>query len=125
MAETAERLALDIGVYNQEACLNARVVYIQSGVDLAGLARARHFGELVFEAMQRLPSALSTPAKRLNPALADELKGLRYAGDAFTLIGGDRRGGGVDFKIARPLQFRPLPANPAPNLLPLQNLRTA
>src|SRR5258708_32029600 len=107
MAETAERLALDIGVYNQEACLNARVVYIQSGVDLAGLARARHFGELVFDALQRLPSALSTPAKRLNPALADELKGLRYARDAFTLIGGDRRGGGIGSNIAAPVDFAP------------------
>ena len=57
----AGRLALDVGVHNQEACLNARVVYIQSGVDEAGLARARGFGELMFEAMQRLPSALSTP----------------------------------------------------------------
>src|SRR5258708_13133520 len=116
MAETAERLALDIGVYNQEACLNARVVYIQSGVDLAGLARARHFGELVFDALQRLPSALSTPAKRLNPALADELKGLRYAGDAFTLIGADRRGGVIVSNIPHPAASPPPPPHPVPRL---------
>jgi hypothetical protein len=125
MADTAERLALDIGVYNQEACLNARVVYIQSGVDPAGLARARRFGELVFDALQRLPSALSTPAKRLNPPLADELKGLSYAGDAFTLIGGDRRGGVIVSNIGEPVDFAPLLANRIANLVPIESLDTA
>jgi hypothetical protein len=125
MLATAERLALDIGVYNQEACLNARVVYIQSGVDAAGLARARRFGELVFDALQRLPSELSTPAKRLNPPLAEELEGLRYAGDAFTLIGGDRRGGVIVSNLAEPVDFAPLLANRVANLVPIEDLDTA
>ena len=125
MAEVAGRLALDIGVHNQEACLNARVVYIQSGIDAAGLARARRFGELVFEAMQRLPSALSTPARQLNPALAEEMEGLRYAGEAFTLIGGDRRGGVIVSNLAEPVDFASLLANRVANLVPIENLDTA
>ncbi len=125
MEEVAGRLALDIGVHNQEACLNARVVYIQSGIDAAGLARARRFGELVFEAIQRLPSALSTPARQLNPALAEEMEGLRYAGEAFTLIGGDRRGGVIVSNLAEPVDFAPLLANRVANLVPIEHLDTA
>ena len=125
MAEVAGRLALDVGVHNQEACLNARVVYIQSGTDAAGLARARRFGELMFEALLRLPSALSTPARQLNPALAEEIEGLRYAGDAFTLIGGDRRGGVIVSNLAEPVDFAPLLANRVANLVPIDTLDTA
>jgi hypothetical protein len=79
----------------------------------------------VFDALQRLPSELSTPAKRLNPPLAEELEGLRYAGDAFTLIGGDRRGGVIVSNLAEPVDFAPLLANRVANLVPIENLDTA
>jgi hypothetical protein len=125
MAEAASRLALDIGVFNQEACLNARVVYIQSGTDAAGLERARRFGELVFDAIQALPSALSTPAVRIDPALNEELEGLRYAGDAYTLIGGDKRGGVIVSNLAEPVDFSPVLANRVANLVPIDELETA
>lgn len=125
MAEAASRLALDIGVFNQEACLNARVVYIQSGTDAAGIARAQRFGQLVFDAIQDLPSGLSTPAVRLNPELKDEIDGLRYAGDAFSLIGGDHRGGVIVSNLAEPVDFAPLLANRVANLVPIDELDTA
>jgi hypothetical protein len=125
MREAAERLALDIGVMNQEACLNARVVYVQSGTGADGVAAATRFGQLVFDAMQALPSSLSTPASRINPDLAEELEGLRYAGDCYTLIGGDRRGGVVISNDGEPVDFSPLLANRVANLVPIDDLETA
>jgi hypothetical protein len=125
LRDVAHRLALDIGVFNQEACLNARVIYVQSGTDAAGLEAARRLGALLFEALQALPSGLSTPAKRLNPELAEELQGLRYAGDAFSLIGGDRRGGVIVSNLGEPVDFAPLLANRVANLVPIDDLETA
>ena len=56
-----------------------------------GLA-ARIVGSLETNSLSLL-AASSTPAAALDPLLAEELEGLRFASDAFHLIGGDRRGG--------------------------------
>ena len=73
MADAAQRMAIDIGSNNQEACLNARVAYIESGTDEDGLAKANRFGEMVYSALQSLPPALSTPVRRVDPQLAEDV----------------------------------------------------
>jgi hypothetical protein len=125
MREAAERLALDIGVMNQETCLNARVVYIQCGTGLRGLELAGQFGHLVFDAMQALPSSLSTPAAQIKADLQEELEGLPYAGQTYTMIGGDRRGGLIISNDCQPVDFAPLLANRFANLVPIDELETA
>ena len=54
MRTVAERLANDIGCNNQEGCVNARVIYVQTGTDAAGVANANRFGAMVYEAVQAL-----------------------------------------------------------------------
>ena len=126
MREAAGRLALAIGVMNQEACLNARVVYIECGTGLDGIEIAARFGQLVFDAMQALPPSLSGPAIRINPALQEELEGLPYyAGVTYTVIGCDRRGGIIVSNDCEPIHFAPLLANRIANLVPVENLETA
>ncbi|MGE0830748.1 MAG: acyl-CoA reductase, partial [Hyphomonadaceae bacterium] len=123
MAEAASRVAIDVGAFNQEACLNARVVYIECGTDEAGLAKAKRFGKLLYDSMQALPSFLSTPAKALNPALAQELEALRFAGDIATMIGArDVRGGVIVSHESEPVDFAPLLMNRVANLVPVDNL---
>jgi len=124
MQEVAERLALDIGVYNQEGCLNARVVYAQTGTHEAGLERANRFGEIVYRAIQALPSRLSGPAKRVNPDLAEELEGLRYAAQLYRKIGGDITGGVIVSQMDEPVEFSPLLANRIANIVPVDSLET-
>ena len=124
MASVAERLALDIGVYNQEGCLNARVVYALTGSDPVGVETANRFGRLVYEAIQRLPSRLSGPAVRVEPALAEELEGLRYAGDLFRTIGGGVKGAVVVSQIDEPVEFSRLLANRIANIVPVDSLDT-
>ncbi len=72
MSDAAERMAIDIGSNNQEACLNARVAYIETGTDEKGLRQADQFGQMVYAALQALPPALSTPVRRVDPELAEE-----------------------------------------------------
>ena len=55
MRDAAVRAATDVGASNQTGCSSARVILVESGCDDAGLARLRRFGEMVYEAMMRLP----------------------------------------------------------------------
>jgi hypothetical protein len=122
MREVARRVALDIGVYNQQACLNARVVYIQTGTDKPGLEAANRFGKLVYEAIQAIPLHLSNPVRSIDAALAEEMEGLRFAGDAYKVYGGDGRGGVIVSQSDEPVEFAPLLGSRVANLVPVNDL---
>src|SRR3546814_14462079 len=72
LRHVAKRLALDIGAQNQEGCVSARVIYVESGTDEDGLERANRLGELTFAALQTLPDHLSTPPKAFDHGLKSE-----------------------------------------------------
>src|SRR3546814_15206659 len=74
LRHVAKRLALDIGAQNQEGCVSARVIYVESGTDEDGLERANRLGELTFAALQTLPDHLSTPHKAFDPGLKSEIE---------------------------------------------------
>lgn len=122
MAETARRVALDIGINNQQMCLNARVVYLHSGTDDEGLAKANRFGGLVYEAIQDLPLHLSNPVPSLDRELAQEMSGLKYAGDEYVTFGGDGRGAVVVSQSDEPVEFSPLLNNRVANIVPVDDL---
>jgi len=122
MREVAHRAALDVAVNNQQACLNARVIYIQTGTDPAGLDQANRFGQLLYEAIQTIPAHLSNPVRALDPALREEIEGLRFSGGAYRLFGGDGRGGVIVSQSVEPVEFAPLLANRVANLVPVDSL---
>jgi Acyl-CoA reductase (LuxC) len=122
MQETARRLALDIAVNNQLACLNARVVYIESGTGPSGLEQANRFGKMVYQAIQEVPSHLSNPVRAMDRALAEEMEGLRFAADAYKVFGGDGRGGVIVSQFPEPVEFAPLLNNRVANLVPVDDL---
>jgi hypothetical protein len=122
MREVARRTALDIGVNNQQACLNARVVYAQTGTDEAGIATANRFGQLVYDAIQALPIHLSNPVRAVNPELAQELEGLRFARMLYRTYGGDGRGGVIVSQTDEPVEFSPLLNNRVANIVPVDDL---
>ena len=65
MRDVARRLATDIGALNQEGCVNARVIYVLSGSDEAGLAKIDKLGKYTYEAMLALPVSVSTAPKEM------------------------------------------------------------
>src|SRR5690606_19070361 len=88
MREAALRLATDIGASNQNACVNARAVYVQCGTDEKALAALHRFGEYVYEAMTtQLPNSLSTKPKHYNPQLREYVNSLRLDDEWFKVIG--------------------------------------
>jgi hypothetical protein len=106
MREVALRAATDIGAMNQLGCVNARVIYVASGTDSEGVARANRLGKLIYEAMLDLPSTVSTKAKRFDPELRGNIQALRASPDYFRVVGSQndegaiiisQYGGAVDF----------------------------
>lgn len=126
LENVAARLALDIGAMNQEGCVNARVVYAVAGTDAAGLERINRLGELTFAALQRLPASLSTPHKAFDPALRDEIDGLRWAGDDYRVFGGKGNEGAIIVSQSdAPVDFARQLACRVANLVPLDDVDTA
>jgi len=126
MKRIAERAALDVGVFNQEGCVNARVIYLVCGTDEKGLNAAKMFGELLIEAIQQLPDTLSTPHRSFNPTLKEEIDALRFMADDYTVIGGRGSEGAViisheseQVDFARSLSCR------VANIVPIDSVDTA
>jgi Acyl-CoA reductase (LuxC) len=94
MADAARRAAADIGYFNQGGCVSARVLYVETGVDAAGIKRANEFGERVMTEMRALPATLSSPHPAFDRVLREELAGIRDAPD-FRVFGGKDSEGAV------------------------------
>jgi hypothetical protein len=127
MREVAAALAMDAGGLNQEGCVNARVVYVRSGTDEAGLDRLNRLGAMVFEAIQALPATISGPAERLDPALQDEIEALTLSGDDYyKVIGGTGPLGAIIVsQIDEPVDFSAILANRVVNLVPIDDFEQA
>jgi len=121
MEEAAIRAALDVGLWNQEACANARMVYVECDVDdpeqLEGLNR---LGQKVFEGFAKLPTTLSTPVKSLPQELKEELEGLVFQDEWYRLHrGGDRDGCVIVSQTDEAVPFASLLAARTVNLVPV------
>jgi len=120
LTEVARRAATDVGALNQLGCLNARVIYVASGTDAAGLARANQVGQLVYDQMQLLPAAVSTPAKRFDPELRAHLSALRTSPEYYRVIGGSRDEGAVIVsQLSEPVDFHTLLSGRVANIVPV------
>ncbi|MBW8785716.1 MAG: long-chain-fatty-acyl-CoA reductase [Novosphingobium sp.] len=93
--ECANRIAVDVGANNQTACANCRMVYVMCGTDEAGVDKLKQLGRRTYEAMLRLPQALSTTPKRYDPDLKSQVDTLRLSEDFYTVIGGEKGEGAV------------------------------
>jgi hypothetical protein len=122
MHSAAVALAHDVGAYNQEACLSARVVYVETGSDRAGVEKANRFGRLWYDSIQRLPATVRGRAPRIAPALAEELEGLRFVSDYKLVAGGGPEGGVVVSQIPEPVEFAAVLGNRIANLVPVDDL---
>lgn len=121
MRAVAERLAIDVACYNQQACANARVVYVQSGTDKAGTDRLTRFGQMVYDAIQALPVDTSGPAQRLPSQLAEELQSLKIMSFDHKLIGGGPEGGVIVSQVPEPVDFQSILSDRVTNLVPVDD----
>lgn len=121
--DVAKRLAADIGSFNQEGCVNARVIYVQSGTDDEGLAKLNQFGKHVYEALINLPESTSTKARWFDSELRSNVKSARLNDDWYHVIGGeDDEGSIIVSQLPEPVEFATLLANRVANLVPLDDV---
>jgi acyl-CoA reductase LuxC len=123
MREVARRAATDIGVANQEGCANARVIYVLSGTDAEGLARANRLGELIYQELVSLPAVVSTPPRYPNRELLDHLDASRMAEDFYRVIGGERcEGAIVVSQFDEPVDYSPMLSGRIANIVPVDTI---
>ena len=122
VADVARRLATDIGALNQLGCVNARVVYVASGTDDAGLDRLGALGEAVYQQLQRLPESVSTKAKWFDPELRASLDALRASPEFYRVIGGrDGEGAIIVSQLDEPVEFQRSLSGRVANLVPVDD----
>lgn len=125
MRDAAQRMAVDIGAYNQVGCANARVAYIETGTDEAGIARANRFGAMVHEAMQTLPGSISMAPKQFDTALKAELDALAIDRGSFQIIGSPATGIIVVSQYDDPVEFAAQLGDRVGNLVPVDSVEQA
>jgi hypothetical protein len=124
--QVALRLALDIGAANQEGCVSARVVYVESGTDAVGLERLNELGALTFDALQNLPSSISTPHPAFSDELKEEMDAIRLMSDEFEIFGGRSNEGAIIVSQEdEPVDFSRMLACRVANLVPVDDIETA
>jgi hypothetical protein len=123
MAEVARRAAIDIGVANQEGCANARVIYVLTGTDADGLAKANRFGELIYRELVSLPAVISTPPRYPNRELLDHLEASRMTEDFYRVIGGEQREGAIVVsQFDEPVDYSPMLSGRVANVVPVDSI---
>jgi hypothetical protein len=126
LCAVARRLALDVGAQNQEGCVSARVIYVVSGTDAAGLARANRLGQLTFAALQTLPAHLSTPHKAFDHALKAEIDAARLQDEEYRVFGGrSNEGAMIVSQEPYPVDFSRQLACRVGNIVPIDDADTA
>lgn len=122
MREVARRAAVDVGALNQLGCVNARVIYVASGLDSEGLAKANALGATVYDEIQRLPRSVSTPVKHFDPELAAQLSGIRASPEWYVVFGGTHGEGAVVVsQLDEPVDFHRSLSGRVANIVPLSD----
>jgi len=123
MREVACRAATDIGVANQEGCANARVIYVLSGTDADGLAKANRLGQLIYRELVSLPAVVSTPPRYPNRELLDHLEASRMTEDFYRVIGGEQREGAIVVsQFDEPVDYSPMLSGRVANIVPVDSI---
>jgi len=123
MEEAATGVAVISGFYNQTACANTRVVYVESETDDESIERLVAFGKKIVEAFGALPEVISTPFDKPNRDLEAELGAVAMEDDFYHVEGNTRTGGVVISKFADRVDFFDQLNNRVVNIVPVPDLK--
>jgi hypothetical protein len=126
MREAALRAATDVGASNQTGCSSARVILVECGTDDEGVRKLIRFGEMIYEAMLKLPDHISNKPKTFDPELRNDIQGLRASGDFYHVIGGrEDEGAVIVSKLDEVVDFYPRLSGRVANLAPIDDVADA
>jgi Acyl-CoA reductase (LuxC) len=123
LREVGRRAAVDIGVANQEGCANARVIYVLSGTDAAGITDANRLGQMIYEELTNLPTFISTPPLNPSTELYEHVEASRLTDDWYRVIGGERREGAVIVsQFDSPVDYSAMLTGRVANIVPVDSI---
>lgn len=122
MDEVAVGLATLAGFYNQTACANTRIVYVESGTDEDEIERVIALGRKMVSAYAKLPPLLSVPFTERNRELEAELDAVRDEDDFYHVEGDTLTGGFVVSKFNDRVEFYDKLNNRVVNFVPVDSL---
>jgi hypothetical protein len=126
MRDAALRAATDVGASNQTGCSSARVILVECGTSDAGLDTLSRFGQMIYDAMMKLPGRLSTRPKNVDPDLRNDIQALRSTPDFYHVIGGrDDEGAIIVSRLDDVVDFYPRLSGRVANLVPLDHVTDA
>ena len=109
---------------NQEVCASGRVVYVISGSDDNGIARAEELARRAYSRLLKLPVQISTPPKGgINRDLLSHIDAASMLDDFSTVIGTRQGEGGVVVsKLPEPVDFATTLTNRVANFVPVDSI---
>lgn len=128
MNEVARRAACDVAAYNQEMCANARVIYLVCGTDEAGVARAKRFGQKVFEQMLQLPPAITGPTREFSADLKAEVDAIELQDEWYTVYKSgcvENAGAIIVSHLGEPVEFARQLGGRVANIVPVDDVESA
>jgi hypothetical protein len=122
MQEAAIGIATLAGFYNQTACANTRVVYVESDTDEESIKKIIELGRKMVAAYARLPPLLSTPFVQPNRELEAEMAAAALEDDFYHVEGDTLNGGFVVSKFNDRVEFYDKLNNRVVNFVPVDDL---
>lgn len=122
MDEAAIGLATLAGFYNQTACANTRLVYVESDTDDAAIEKVISLGRRMLAAYDLLPPLLSTPFVVPNRELEAEMAAVALEDDFYHVEGDTLTGGFVVSKFNDRVEFYDKLSNRVVNFVPVDDL---
>lgn len=122
MDECAIGLATLAGFYNQTACANTRIVYVESGTDDDSIAQVVELGRKMVAAYATIPPLLSVPFVTRNRELEAEMEAVALEDDFYHVEGDTLTGGFIVSKFNDRVEFYDKLNNRVVNFVPVDDL---
>jgi hypothetical protein len=122
MDEAAVGLATLAGFYNQTACANTRIIYVESGTDDESIGEVVELGRKMVAAYAKLPPLLSVPFVTRNRELEAEMDAILDQEDFYHVEGDTLNGGFIVSKFNDRVEFFDKLNNRVVNFVPVDDL---
>jgi hypothetical protein len=122
MDEAAIGIATLAGFYNQTACANTRIVYVESETDDDSIAQVIELGRKMVAAYASLPPLLSVPFTERNRELEAEMEAIALEDDFYHVEGDTLDGGFIVSKFNDRVEFFDKLGNRVVNFVPVDSL---
>jgi len=122
MNECAIGLATLAGFYNQTACANTRIVYVESDTDEDSIGKVVELGRKMVEAYATIPPLLSVPFVERNRELEAEMAAIIDEDDFYHVEGDTLTGGFIVSKFNDRVEFYDKLNNKVVNFVPVDTL---